>query len=61
MSEIGWEDGVLRVRFHNGGIYEYANVDEDLYNKLVTAASVGKAFAEHIKANKDKYPFTKIA
>ena len=51
----------MRVQFFSGGVYEYANVDSELYHKVINSESIGKAFATIIKANKDKYPFTKIA
>jgi hypothetical protein len=45
----------LGVRFHNNSkVYTYTNVPSHVFNKLVNADSVGKAFNELVK---DKYQF----
>ena len=41
----------LKVEFTSGALYEYANVDPDLYDNLCKADSVGKFFNEKIKNN----------
>lgn len=53
----GQEQGVLFVRFINGGLYAYADVPRDLAEELVTAASIGRFFREHIKGT---FPATRI-
>ena len=40
--------------------YLYANVPAKIAEELSWALSVGKFFAEHIKAHPELYPFTKI-
>ena len=41
----------LKVEFTSGALYEYTNVDHDLYDNLCKADSVGKFFNEKIKHN----------
>lgn len=50
----------LRVRFHNGAIYEYAGVSRELYLKVLEADSVGKMFNAEIKAKAALFPFKKV-
>ena len=40
---------ILAVLFHNGGLYSYEDVDEDVYVDLVHAESVGKYLNQAIK------------
>jgi len=41
----------LKVEFNGGTLYEYANVDPELYDNLCKAESIGKFFNEKIKNN----------
>lgn len=41
----------LKVEFNSGALYEYADVEPDLYNELCHADSQGKFFNEKIKNN----------
>ena len=41
--------GTLKVEFTGGALYEYANVDPELYDNLCKADSIGKFFNEKIK------------
>ncbi len=43
-----------------GSVYHYANFTADDFAAFQAAESKGKHFTAHIKANPDKYPFTKI-
>lgn len=52
---------VMTVQFKNGSTYEYQNVDEALYNKIMSADSVGKAFDAEIKKQAGAHPFSKVA
>ena len=47
----------LEIEFHSGGIYQYFNVPESIYNALMSASSHGSYFHRHIK---DRYRWTKI-
>ena len=41
----------LKVEFTSGALYEYNNVEPDLYDNLCKAESAGKFFNEKIKNN----------
>jgi len=46
----------LYLQFHNGDIYTYSGVEEDVYDSLNRASSAGKYFHANIKG---VYSFTK--
>ncbi len=41
----------LKVEFNGGALYEYNNVESDLYDDLCKSESTGKFFNEKIKNN----------
>ena len=45
----------LKVEFKGGNLYEYSNVDPDLYDNLCKAESIGKFFNEKIKNNFERH------
>lgn len=47
----------LYIEFKNSSVYRYADVPQDEFDALVSASSVGQAFASDIK---DVYPYTKV-
>jgi hypothetical protein len=56
-STIAWAEydkqtQVMEVRFHNGGIYIYSDVEPETYQNFLDAESQGKFFNRFIK---DKY------
>lgn len=59
ISSIGYdpESRSLEIEFHSGGVYQYFNVPESVYNALMSASSHGSYFHHHIK---DQYRWTKI-
>ena len=59
IRSIGYdtESRTLEIEFHSGGIYQYFNVPESVYNALMSASSHGSYFHRHIK---DQYQWTKI-
>lgn len=44
----------------SGSIYKYDNVNADLHAEFMAAQSKGNYFYNHIKNDKEKYPFTKV-
>lgn len=50
----------LTVKFHSGGVYQYANVTTKQHAALMGAESVGRALAP-IKSNPKAHPFTKLS
>jgi hypothetical protein len=49
----------LYISFNRGGVYSYANVNEELYEEFKNAESQGKFFAQTIKLQSQKYPYRK--
>jgi len=49
----------LRVMFNSGDVYDYADVPLAIYNRIISAKSVGKTFNVLIKDG--GYGFTKFA
>ena len=47
----------LEIEFHSGGIYQYFNVPESIYNALMSASSHGSYFHHNIR---DRYRYEKI-
>lgn len=57
ITELGWNDGVLHVRFKNGGLFSYSGVTNAMYNDLLAAESIGAHFSKHIRT---KHKGTKL-
>ena len=55
LTHIGWRDELMFVRFKHGKTYVYQDVPLDVFNQVVDAPSVGKAFHQLVK---DTYQFT---
>ena len=51
LKSIGYdkENQILEVEFHGGGIYQYFDVPEDIFEGLTSAPSHGKFFHRAIK------------
>jgi hypothetical protein len=49
VQSIGYENGVLEIQFHNGGIYQYFDVPAQIHQALMAAPSKGKFFAQNIR------------
>jgi len=48
---------LLEIEFHSGGIYQYFNVPEKIYHKLMNASSHGRYFSNYIR---NKYQTKKV-
>ena len=59
VKSIGFDEKnkVLEIEFHSGGIYQYSNVENDVYNKLMNASSKGGFVHRFIKG---RYPTKRI-
>lgn len=57
IHSIGYGSGVLEVEFRDGGLYEYQDVQPEVFHELTVAKSVGAYFIQNIKT---KYPYSKI-
>ena len=49
LSAVGYENGILYIRFHGGQMYCYYGVPEFVYEELMSAPSHGKYFAANIR------------
>jgi hypothetical protein len=59
LASVGYDSKkkILEVEFNHGGIYQYFDVPESEYNKLMKASSHGKYFVNNIK---DDYEYERI-
>ena len=39
LESVGYENGILEIRFQGGGTYQYLDVPEHLYQGLINAPS----------------------
>lgn len=60
LASVGYEVSLktLEVEFNNGGIYQYFNVPESVYNGLMNASSHGSYFDSNVK--KAGYSYKKV-
>ena len=51
LRSIGYDSelGILEVEFHETGVYRYADVPSDIYERLMLVMSKGRYFNEHIR------------
>jgi hypothetical protein len=57
LKSVGYEDGTLEVEFKTFSIYQYYNVPESIYFRLLNAVSKGTFLNTYIK---DRYRCRKI-
>lgn len=60
IKELAHEGNALKVRFLTGTEYHYGGVPESVYNEIVNAPSVGKAFIKLVKNHPQLYPFQRV-
>lgn len=54
VSAVGYdaEEKILEVAFRNGGIYQYAGVQPEMYADLLAAESVGRFVSQVVRAGR---------
>ena len=59
LSSAGYnlENQILEIEFKSGGIYQYYNVPQSIFDGLIKATSHGQYFHQYIK---DIYRYSKI-
>ncbi|KAF0114066.1 KTSC domain-containing protein [Pseudotabrizicola sp. L79] len=59
LAEVGYDPNLetLEVQFKSGGIYQYFNVPAFMYERLMSADSLGRFFNTEIKGH---YPEAKV-
>ena len=61
IASVGYSPSTkeLRVRFSkNGSLYSYSGVESEVYDRLISAPSVGQFFSAVIKSG--PYPYTRL-
>lgn len=60
VASVGYdaENEILEIEFNNGGVYQYFNVPENVYEELMSANSHGQYFDRNI--NKAGYNYRKM-
>ena len=48
VSAVGYEDGIIQVRFKNGSVYQYFSCSESLFQSFLNASSKGKFVYQHL-------------
>ena len=56
VSHVGYEGGVLAVRFKSGNEYRYSDVPADVHQALLAADSLGKHFHANIRGRRARNP-----
>ena len=51
LKSVGYENGILEVEFHGGGIYQYYGVPENVYYALMAASSKGRYLENVVKGH----------
>ena len=51
LRSVGYDvtASLLEIEFRDGGVYQYRNVPESIYQNLMSAGSKGTYFNDHIK------------
>ena len=60
LASVGYDakNEILEVEFNHGGVYQYFDVPENVYEELMSASSHGQYFDRNIK--KAGYEFQKM-
>jgi hypothetical protein len=49
LESVGYEAGMLYIRFKSGGLYSYSDVPESVFEALKNASSKGRYFHAYIE------------
>lgn len=51
LAEVGYDAPTmtLEIAFHSGGVYQYFDVPESVYQALISADSVGRFFHANVR------------
>ncbi|MBD2429716.1 MULTISPECIES: KTSC domain-containing protein [Fischerella] len=58
-NAIGYDSNtnILQIEFHNGAVYQYSDIDQDTWQDLHQADSIGKFFNENVRG---KYQYERV-
>ncbi|MCX2864605.1 KTSC domain-containing protein [Paucibacter sp. PLA-PC-4] len=59
IASVGYDadSSTLEIEFNNGTVYQYFDVNENVYNELIGAQSIGGYLAANIKG---RYRYSKV-
>ena len=51
IRSVGYDSGsqTMQVEFSSGGVYDYSGVPADVHAKMISAKSIGGAFASEVR------------
>ncbi len=52
IANIGWENNVMEVQFHNVAVYQYYEVSEAEYKSFLASPSLGSALSKLDKVHR---------
>lgn len=60
LESVGYDpdSAMLEIEFHDGSIYQYSGVPQDVHAALMAAASLGSFLHKHIMG---KYSYRKVS
>ena len=45
IANVGWENDIMEVQFHNGTVYQYYGVSQSEYHNFLNSPSLGSALS----------------
>ena len=59
LASVGYDEATktLEIQFHSGGIYEYDDVEKEIYDDLMNAESKGRYFMSMIRGG---YSYSRV-
>jgi hypothetical protein len=57
LADAEWNEGVMRIQFRSGDVYDYYDVPNGTFQELVSSPSPGAYFRQNVKGT---YEFTRV-
>ena len=54
IAAIGYDGGVLYIKFKSGSLHKYSNVPQHVYGAFISADSKGRYYNAHIRGRYEK-------
>lgn len=52
IANVGWENNIMEVQFHNGVVYQYYGVSQSEYQSFLNSPSLGSALSQLDKVHR---------
>lgn len=52
IANVGWENDIMEVQFHNGAVYQYYEVSQPEYQSFLNSPSLGSALSRLDKVHR---------